>query len=30
MDALEGFAELLDAVGIDLRFVGESFRAVLY
>ena len=28
-DALEGFAELLDAVGIDLRFGGESFRAVL-
>lgn len=28
-DALEGFAELLDAVGIDLSFGGESFRAVL-
>lgn len=28
-DALEGFAELLEAVGIDLRFGGEVFRAVL-
>ena len=28
-DALEGFAELLDAVGVDLRFGGESLRAVL-
>jgi hypothetical protein len=28
-DALEGFAELLEAVGIDLHYGGESFRAVL-
>ena len=28
-DALEGFAELLEAVGIDLYYGGESFRAVL-
>lgn len=28
-DAQEGFAELLEAVGVDVRFGSESFRAVL-
>ena len=28
-DALEGFAELLEAVGVDLHYGGKIFRAVL-